>query len=567
MICNRVVLLTLLVLCLMTLVCPGAWTTPATPPAAGTAPTMQKKWLFVWRDMTDPKEVDRLIARFPRAQADGYNAVVFQYNVAPAKAPELKQAAQKYGLGLVAMVMGGAHDRNYEEGVPVQDALFVAHGGTATLQQDDPTQVVNADFENVTGNHFNGWAFQDDEGVTTFADHDVTHGGKTSLRMQDIGKNAGQHCRIEQPIALQPHRQYRISFWVKTQDLAGGVAPEVKLLTPEGGYQISFQTFHVEPTQDWKHYDLSFNSLDNSKGLLYLGSWGGKSGKFWWDDLQIEEIGLVNVLRRPGCPVTVRGDDGTVYEEGRDFQNIVDPLLNPWQGYHDQPAIKLTPDSRIKDGQRLRVSYYHSIIVYEDRVNCCLSEPKIFDDWRDEVTQANTLYHPQAFLMEHDEIRVMDQCALCQSKHMTPGQLLAWNIQKSAGIIRAIRPDAGIWVWSDMFDPYHNAVDHYFAVNGSLKDSWKGLDKGIGIVNWNGGGGAKDCRFFADLGLKQILSGYYDSDEDGSGIAKWESDTKGIPGIVGAMYTTWEDKYDAMDAWAQKAWGGGKAKTVSRDGG
>ena len=31
--------------------------------------TMQKRWLFVWRDMSDPKEVDRMIARFPQAQA------------------------------------------------------------------------------------------------------------------------------------------------------------------------------------------------------------------------------------------------------------------------------------------------------------------------------------------------------------------------------------------------------------------------------------------------------------------------------------------------------------------
>jgi hypothetical protein len=26
------------------------------------------------------------------------------------------------------------------------------------------------------------------------------------------------------------------------------------------------------------------------------------------------------------------------------------------------------------------------------------------------------------------------------------------------------------------------------------------------------------------------------------------------------MYTTWEDKYDAMDVWARRAWGGGKAR-------
>jgi hypothetical protein len=28
-------------------------------------------------------------------------------------------------------------------------------------------------------------------------------------------------------------------------------------------------------------------------------------------------------------------------------------------------------------------------------------------------------------LMSHDEMRVMNQCALCQSRHLTPGELLA----------------------------------------------------------------------------------------------------------------------------------------------
>jgi len=50
-------------------------------------------------------------------------------------------------------------------------------------------------------------------------------------------------------------------------------------------------------------------------------------------------------------------------------------------------------------------------------------------------------------------------------------------------------------------------------------------------------------------------SGYYDADEDGSAIAQWLENTRGIRGIAGAMYTTWEDRYGAMDAWAQKAWG------------
>ena len=534
------------------LLAPTRWTS-----AAENAPAsrLQKRWLFAWRDMSKPEEVDRMVARFPRAAAAGYNGVAFSYNIVPGSAAKLRQAAEQNGLDLIAIVMGGAHDRNYAEGVLVQDALFVAHDGAAALQPDNPTRLLNGDFEGTTGNHFSGWTMQDDEGVTTFADHETVHGGKTSLRMESIGKNQHGHCRVAQPLKLQPHRQYHISLWVKTDGLSPADA-EVKVLTADAQQSVSFQSFHVDRTQDWKRYDLVFNSLDNREALLYLGCWSGKSGKLWWDDLGIEEIGLVNVLRRPGCPVTIRGEDGTAFEEERDFKRVVDPVLNPWHAWHEAPLIKLTASTRIKDGARLRVSYYHPIIVYEDRVTSCLSEPRIFEDWRQEVKQADQLFHPAAYLMSHDELRVMNQCALCQSKHQTPGELLAWNVKQAAQIIRAVRPDAEIWVWNDMFDPMHNAVEHFYAVNGPLTGSWKGLDPGIGIVNWHGGLKGKNCKFFADLGLKQILSGYYDSDEDGAAIAEWQHNTENVPGIVGAMYTTWEDKYEAMDAWARKAWGG-----------
>ncbi len=528
--------------------------------AARTPSALQKRWLFVWRDMSDPKEVDRMIARFPRAQADGYNGVAFASNVPSAKAPELKDSAKRHGLDLIAIVMGGTHDPNFVEGVLSEDALFVAQGAAAAFQPDNPTHLVNGDFEDVTGDHFNGWSLLDDEGVTTFADHAVVHGGKTSLRMESIGKNRRRHCRLSQPLELQPHRQYHVSCWVKSESLSPA-DPEVKVLTSDSRHFINFQTFHTERTQDWTHYELVFNSLDHTDARLYVGSWYGKDGRLWWDDLTIEEIGLVNVLRRPGCPVTVRAENGmTHYEEGRDFERIVDPQLNPWVAYHAPSSIRLTPDTRVAEGERLRVSYYHPLIVYEDRVTSCLSEPRIFAEWRDEVKRANELLRPAAFLMSHDELRVMNQCALCRSKHMTAGQLLAWNVGRAARIIREIRPDAEIWVWNDMFDPMHHAVDGYFAVNGSLEGSWQGLDEGIGIVNWHGGLMGKNCRFFADMGLKQILAGYYDGDEDGSAIARWLDRTRSIPGIVGAMYTTWQDEYDAMDVWAQKAWGGGAAR-------
>jgi len=532
---------------------PGS-TMQVKPSSKSTSHT-QNRWLFFTSDLTDPKQVDQMIARFPAAQVAGYNGVVCSFDVAKEKAPELKAAAKRFGLDIICTVMGGAHDRNYVEGVPVKDALYVVRGGTAFHQPDNPTQVQNGDFEATSDNKFLGWGWQDDIGVTTFADHEVVHGGKTSLRMESIGKNPNGLCRISQPIKLQPHRQYHISVWIKTDKLTPAI-PEIKVLTSTPQNCVSWQTFHVDPTQDWKQADLVFNSFDEKDANLYLGFWGGKTGKIWWDDLKIEEIGLVNVLRRPGCPVTVRSEDGMVFKEGQDYEKISDPQFHPWIPWRGaSPTIKLTPDSRIRKGDRLRVSYFHPVTIYEDRINFCLSEPKIFEDWKEDVKHANELLHPAGFFMSHDELRCLNQCGSCRAMNMTAGELLAWNVHKAAAIIREVRPDASIWVWNDMFDPMHNAVDHYYAVNGTLVGSWKGLDKDVGIVNWQGGLMGKNCQFFADMGLKQILSGYYDGDESGDGIRQWMHATKSIPGISGAMYTTWEAKYGAMGPWAKQAWG------------
>lgn len=500
-----------------------------------------------------------MIARFPQAQAGGYNGVVFSYDVPASKGAELRQAAAAHGLDLVAAVMGGAHDRNDAEGVAVTDAPFVARGRTAIFEPAEPVRIVNGDFERAEGHHFAGWTGQIGEGVTTFADREIAHSGHASLRIEPARKNWFRPARLGQLLSFQSHRQYRISFWVKTDGLVV-TDPEARVLAADGRRTVGFQAFHVDHTQDWTHYDLVFNSFELSRALLSLGTSSQSAGRMWFDDVAVEEIGLVNVLRRPGCPVLVRGEDGTIYDEGRDYDRIVDPSLNPWTAYHASLAISLPAGTRIRSGERLRVSYYHPVIIDEDRVTECLSEPRIFEDWRAEVVQANERFHPAAFLMSHDELRVVNQCALCRSKGLTPGRLLAWNVRQAAQIVRDVRPDAEIWVWNDMFDPMHNAVDRYYAVNGSLRGSWEGLDADVGVVNWFGAVKGRNARFFADRGHRQVLAGYYDADPDGAAIDAWLDRTSSVPGVVGAMYTTWQDRYGAMDAWARAAWGGGPIK-------
>src|SRR3954454_4581765 len=114
-------MLRILFLAIFTVSVFGAEVPKAGDSPSAKVPSLQKRWLFVWRNLSDPKEVDRMIARFPRAAAVGYNGVVFSHDVAPEKARDLKQAAKQSGLDLIPIVMGGAPDRNYTEGVLVQD--------------------------------------------------------------------------------------------------------------------------------------------------------------------------------------------------------------------------------------------------------------------------------------------------------------------------------------------------------------------------------------------------------------------------------------------------------------
>ncbi len=520
-------------------------------------PEMTNRWMFVWRPMYDVAEVDRVIARLPEAAAAGYTGVALSHNIAPERTDALRAAADAAGLDIIAIVMGNPANRNDFEGVLSEGATFVVRDG-ALVHQPHIVDIANADFEAAEGQRFAGWTMQDDPGVTTYVDREVFHGGGSALRFTDVNQNEHRHARVAQVIDLIPHRQYRLSYWLKTDSLSP-VDTEAKVLSLDTGTSLLFQTFPAQPTMDWQRVDLVFNSFEHEEARLYIGSWWGGTGSFWIDDVSLEEIPLVNVLRRAGCPVRVTTADGTRLDEGTDVAPIVDPGLHPWRSWHEPPRITVPAGSRLAEGDTVHISYYHTISVYDGRVNGCLTEPRVFEGWRKEVVDARDRLAPAAFLMSHDEIRVANRCAGCQARGMTPGQLLAENIRLSAQIIRDEAPGAQIWVWNDMFDPMHNAVDKYYAVNGSWAGSWEGLDPDVGIMNWHGGLMGANAQFFADLGLRQMLSGYYDGDEDGAAITAWKAATAEVPGIVGAMYTTWEDKYGALVPWAEAAWGGAAA--------
>jgi hypothetical protein len=555
------------------LFCPLALTAP---PAA-TEPTQryQQRWFYASHNLLVDKNADDLIALIQRAGKCGYNGVVladYKFNILgkmppryfenvarvqeAAKAAKIEIIPTVFPIGYSAGLL--AHDPNLAEGVPVKEAPFVAKGKEAVLVSDPASKLVNGGLEEVKGDRFIGYSFQDDPGKTTFADRDVAHGGKVSCRMQDVGKSSTSgNCRLTQRVKVRPFACYRFSCWVKTQDLK--LKGEFKLLalgTSKNSPTLTFFDGKVKPTQDWTHYEVVFNSLDQTEVQLFVGQWGGDSGILWLDDLAFEELSLVNVLRREGCPLVVASADcQTIFEEGKDYLPVRDSKLGevPNKGdysyRHPGPHLQLTENSRIKDGDRLRISWYHPILTHEYQVMCCLTDAKVYELLKDQAKRVNDTLKPTTFFMSHDEIRVVGWCKGCQESKQTPGTLLAANARRCVEIIKEINPKARIVVWSDMFDPHHNAVDRYYLVNGSLAESWKGLPEDVIIANWNSGKASASLKWFADRGHPQIIAGYYDGNL--SNFKKWDAAAKDVPKVSGFMYTTWQHKYGYLVAYGK----------------
>jgi len=156
------------------------------------------------------------------------------------------------------------------------------------------------------------------------------------------------------------------------------------------------------------------------------------------------------------------------------------------------------------------------------------------------------LWGSQGYMMSHDEFRCFNWDESCQKRKMTPGQLLAENLRQCT---RLIEPQQA-YVWNDMFDPYHNAVEGpYYLVNGPWTGSWEGLDKSVVIMNWNFGKRDQSLKFFADRGNRQILCGYYDNSL--SQWKKWLESGAKVKGVIGYMYTTWRNNYEHLEEFAK----------------
>lgn len=514
-------------------------------------------WVFGW-GLGNDRDVVAIQGVLRTAAANGLNGAVLSAGLDTLcqrdeawfrRLGSVHDTARDLNLELIPAVFsvgygGGilAHDRHLAEGLPVVDAPFVARGSEARFVPDPNASLSNGGFEAFTGNRFAGHAFHDQPGEISFADTTERHSGRASIRFSHFTANPHGHGRVMQEVRVTPHRCYRLSLWVKTQGLQPTGA--FRCLVLADGRELAPRTFNLPSTTDWRRVSYLFNSLHFDKVRLYAGLWGGRSGTVWLDDWTLEDAGPVNVLRRPGTPVGVQSEDGkTPYEEGRDFARFETPRFSPWRD--DVPAVtlRLLPGSRISDGQSLRVSWYHPQLIHDSQITVCMAEPALDPIFDHEARLLAEHLHPRRVLLNMDEVRMGGTCRACEGRDMA--QLLGECTGKQAAAIRRYSPDAQVYVWSDMFDPNHNAHGDYYLVAGDFSGSWRHLPKDLVMAVWGGEPRPHSLRFFAEQGFPMVVACYYDAD-DLQTVRDWMAAARDVPGVRGFMYTPWQRKYSLL---------------------
>ncbi|MGA2064883.1 MAG: hypothetical protein ABSG86_07940 [Thermoguttaceae bacterium] len=568
---NLTVVLTALFACISTALAQGAG------PAKPALPELEIKyrWVFTMTNLAREEALQKTIDLVHRAKQAGYNGIFvadskfakfqLQEKFYARNVHRLRQACTEQQVQLTVDVcpMGYAAeflaaDPNLAEGMPVRNAAFVVQDGKL-LPRDDVARLLNGSLEQWNRGSPAGWTV-DQPGKVSFKDDDVTYNGKPTLRQDHSGGTRGV-VRLIQKIKVRPWHYYHISAMAKTENCTSG---DFRIFAfsgdPSQGQALNWQPPAIRKTMDWTRLHAAFASAENTEVGIYLGSYNAKGGKIWWSDVRIEPGGLVNVIRRPSLPLTVTSEDGkTVYIEGQDFSGAKDPKLghDPNPGYfsywHEPPTVTVPAGSRLKEGQKVLASYHFATLAGKShQINCCFSEPKVYDLIEGQIRWVKETVEPDFYMMAHDEIRHCGWDDSCARRKMTCGQMLADNVKRCAEIIERTDPGKPILVWNDMFDPFHNARKEgwmYLAKgSGPWYGSWEGLPGRVLVANWHNNN-ADSLRFFAERGHRQILAGYYDADP--RRIIEWLKMAAKVRGVCGVMYTTWLNDYSKLDVFLQ----------------
>lgn len=187
-----------------------------------------------------------------------------------------------------ATIAGAAHDTGFLKAVLASRLAGEARGGAPGERRN---LVPNPSFEEGGEDRADGWTVRTYGGV---AEHrvvrDVARGGERSLRISSgTGADSSAFCELE----LDPGATYRVTAWIRTEELARGSGRGAQLNVHELQSPAPVRTDGVDGTDTWRQVETTFDAQGRDRVTLncLFGGWGWSTGTAWYDDVRVTRVG------------------------------------------------------------------------------------------------------------------------------------------------------------------------------------------------------------------------------------------------------------------------------------
>lgn len=202
---------------------------------------------------------------------------------------EEKKEQGESGRALVAAL--GAAGRHHKS-LAVFREIQPGPGG-----QVEPGQVLNGGFEadvNATGANPFDWVVRPVPQAQMGMDAQAPHGGRRSLRVEFSGPSNFEFGQFSQLLLVEPGARYRLSYFVRTEELRSAATLYVEVVEPSGRVVTAGPAVPAG-TADWRQESVEFAAPAGVEGLLLRVVRQGCNdpscpvfGKVWYDDFSLQ---------------------------------------------------------------------------------------------------------------------------------------------------------------------------------------------------------------------------------------------------------------------------------------
>lgn len=175
---------------------------------------------------------------------------------------------------------------------------FVREIGVESSAQ--PETVENGGFENPIADEstqvYFGWRVLPTEKVEVKTDPNRKHDGSRSLRVLFTGFSGVELNNIYQVVAVNANTKYRLSFWLKTEDLKSAGTPTLEIVNSNDDKIITTGKPFPVGTAEWQQMQIEFTAPPNAEGVTlrtaraYCGNACPIVGTIWLDEFKLERM-------------------------------------------------------------------------------------------------------------------------------------------------------------------------------------------------------------------------------------------------------------------------------------